>query len=292
MSNKNNRNNQRQQTAQQVNNPQETNMPQVNNPQETNMPQDSNPQDPTLLQNTNLQDTNNPTNSPEGTTEETSETIQAPQSPQDNSLVGNSPVDNSQAETVVTQTTTTEDLNPVKVTEVSKPMGRQLNQGRVLAPVISEFASLEEIQSEISMSDNLHMQMLNESLKKLENRLGITTNSPMEDVAKAMVGLHNTLLGVINNAKTNQDFNEQWAFVLKFFEEHKNNGLGQHRVYRGVAYWPKSQDEYMHYQALLNLIYVTNNIPKDKWSKNINFTAVTKHPVTDAGRGRLMGYYL
>lgn len=276
MSNKNNRNNQRQQTALQV-----------NNPQETNMPQDSSPQDPTLLQNTNLQDTNNPTNSPEGTTEETSETIQTPQSPQDNS-----PVDNSQAETVVTQTTTTEDLNPVKVTEVSKPMGRQLNQGRVLAPVISEFASLEEIQSEISTSNNLYMQMLNESLQKLENRLGITTNSPMEDVAKAMVGLHNTLLGVINNAKTNQDFNEQWTFVLKFFEENKNNGLGHHRVYRGVAYWPKSQDEYMHYQALLNLIYVTNNIPKDKWAKNINFTAVTKHPVTDAGRGRLMGYYL
>jgi hypothetical protein len=204
----------------------------------------------------------------------------------------NNPQGLNQEETVVTQTTTTEDLNPVKVTETNKPVGRQLNQGKVLAPVTTESASLEEIQSEISMSDNLHMQMLNESLKKLENRLGITTNSPMEDVAKAMVGLHNTLLGVINNAKTNQDFNEQWAFVLKFFEEHKNNGLGHHRVYRGVAYWPKSQDEYMHYQALLNLIYVTNNIPKDKWSKNINFTAVTKHPVTDAGRGRLMGYYL
>lgn len=174
--------------------------------------------------------------------------------------------------------------------QISQP--RPVAQLKTLKPVVSEEASVDEIRENANKNNNLNMQMLIETLTKLENRLGPRTQSPMEETVKAMVGLHSTLVNVINNSKSVQEFREQWELVLKMFKEHEKGGFGQHRLYRAVAYWPKSQDEYMHFQSLMNLIYVTNHMDRAVWAKNINFNAIGKAPITDAGRSRLMSYYL
>ena len=180
---------------------------------------------------------------------------------------------------------------PVKPTPVPQPANRPQAPVKTIVPVAVE-QTVSSITTVANEKGDLRMQTLIQTLETLEKNLSRRVQINMDDVAKNMVGLHNCLLNVINGNKTNAEFKQQWELVLKFFEEKKDDGFGMNRLYRGVAFWPKSQDEYVHFQSLVNLIYVTNNVARENWQKELNFTRLTNHPVTEAGRGRLLSYYL
>ena len=180
---------------------------------------------------------------------------------------------------------------PVKPTPVPQPANRPQAPVKTIVPVAVE-QTVSSITAVANEKGDLRMQTLIQTLETLEKNLSRRVQINMDDVAKNMVGLHNCLLNVINGNKTNAEFKQQWELVLKFFEEKKDDGFGMNRLYRGVAFWPKSQDEYVHFQSLVNLIYVTNNVARENWQKELNFTRLTNHPVTEAGRGRLLSYYL
>ncbi len=180
---------------------------------------------------------------------------------------------------------------PVKPTPVPQPANRPQAPVKTIVPVAVE-QTVSSITTIANEKGDLRMQTLIQTLETLEKNLSRRVQINMDDVAKNMVGLHNCLLNVINGNKTNAEFKQQWELVLKFFEEKKDDGFGMNRLYRGVAFWPKSQDEYVHFQSLVNLIYVTNNVARENWQKELNFTRLTNHPVTEAGRGRLLSYYL
>ena len=180
---------------------------------------------------------------------------------------------------------------PVKPTPVPQPANRPQAPVKTIVPVAVE-QTVSSMTADANEKGDLRMQTLIQTLETLEKNLSRRVQINMDDVAKNMVGLHNCLLNVINGNKTNAEFKQQWELVLKFFEEKKDDGFGMNRLYRGVAFWPKSQDEYVHFQSLVNLIYVTNNVARENWQKELNFTRLTNHPVTEAGRGRLLSYYL
>ena len=177
----------------------------------------------------------------------------------------------------------TEVVAPVKPAPVPQPANRPQAPVKTIVPVAVE-QTVSSITAVANEKGDLRMQTLIQTLETLEKNLSRRVQINMDDVAKNMVGLHNCLLNVINGNKTNAEFKQQWEFVLKFFEEKKNDGFGMNRLYRGVAFWPKSQDEYVHFQSLVNLIYVTNNVARENWQKELNFTRLTNHPVTEAGR--------
>ena len=185
----------------------------------------------------------------------------------------------------------TEVVAPVKPTPVPQPANRPQAPVKTIVPVAVE-QTVSSMTAVANEKGDLRMQTLIQTLETLEKNLSRRVQINMDDVAKNMVGLHNCLLNVINGNKTNAEFKQQWEFVLKFFEEKKDDGFGMNRLYRGVAFWPKSQDEYVHFQSLVNLIYVTNNVARENWQKELNFTRLTNPPVTEAGRGRLLSYYL
>ena len=94
-----------------------------------------------------------------------------------------------------------------------------------------------------------------------------------------------------DNRKTQAEFRAQWNFVLTFFKENEADGFSMTRMYRGAPFWTLSHDEYQTFQALINLIEASNRWGVEGCRKHINFVKLTKHPVTESGRGRLLSFY-
>lgn len=190
--------------------------------------------------------------------------------------------DTQQATQVQTTETTT------KVTEEPKKEPEQ-NQRRTVGVSAGTLTAVHQAPESSELPDNL--ASLEHNLKRFEERLSRRTSIPVDEVAKQMNGLYSLLVNTINANKSIRDFTTEWSFICSFFKQHQNEGLSVARLYRGVTMWPRSQDDYLHFQSLINLIYVTNNEDRKNLEKQVNLNKVTKG-LTEGGRGRILSFYL
>lgn len=188
----------------------------------------------------------------------------------------------TKVQTTETNTKATEE--PKK--EVQQPAQQQRRAVGVSAGTLT---SVDLVEETAELPDNL--VSLRHNLRRFEERLSRRTSIPVDEVAKQMNGLYSLLVNTINANKSIRDFTAEWSFICSFFKEHQTEGFSVARLYRGVTMWPRSQDDYLHFQSLINLIYVTNNEDRKNLEKQVNLNKVTKG-LTEGGRGRILSFYL
>lgn len=149
-------------------------------------------------------------------------------------------------------------------------------------------ATLTELANK---ENNLNMQILIENLTTIERNLSRNVETTPAESAKHMQSLYRTILQTINADKPLRQFRQEWEFILQFFKEKEKGGLGGARLYRGVAFWSLGHDEYVLYQSFMNLIEATNRWGATGCKPYVDMNRVVKHPVSEAGRGRLLSFY-
>lgn len=158
-------------------------------------------------------------------------------------------------------------------------------------PAPEELASVADLVKNANDNNNLMMQLLIQNLDSLHTAFSKKTVSDNQKAGSNMVGLYRVLIGVINGDKSLVEFRQQWTFLLKYFKENETDGFGGHRLFRGVAFWPLSHEEYETFTSIWNLIDASNRWGVSDCRKFVNFVKVTKFPVSEAGRGRLLNFY-
>lgn len=158
-------------------------------------------------------------------------------------------------------------------------------------PVPEELASVADLVKNANDKNDFNMQVLIQNLDNLQEAFSRKTVSDNQKAGSNMVGLYRVILGVINSDKSLGEFRQQWEFLLKYFKENEKDGFGGHRLFRGVAFWPLSHEEYEMFTSLWNLIDASNRWGVSDCRKFINLVKVTKDPVSEAGRGRLLNFY-
>lgn len=158
-------------------------------------------------------------------------------------------------------------------------------------------ASLDESESiavrlkEANDSKNLKLLMIAENFQNLNMAFGRRVESNPQQAGANMVSLFRVFMTLFNGDKTQAEFSQQWEFVLRFFKENEKDGFGGARLYRGAPFWTLSHDDYQTFQAITNLIDAHNRWGSVKCRQYVDFVKLTKPPMTEAGRGRLLGYY-
>ena len=179
-----------------------------------------------------------------------------------------------------------------QATEVSKDTETQ-KPSRPQAPVVGKIQKLSEdesLEALLASAKDSSVSILAERLNHYNDRLSSRTQMPMVDVANTMVGLYNQLVNVFNSEGSDVAFRQRWGVVLKVFQQYKNDGLSLTRIYRGVAHWPKGQDEYRHFQSLVNLIYYVNEHGTKNIHREISLIKASAL-LTTLGRGRLAALF-
>ena len=154
-----------------------------------------------------------------------------------------------------------------------------------------EGASVASLIQTATEEKNIGMQILIKNLEDMNLAFSRRVQTTPQQAGANMVSLHRVLLNVLNTDKTQAEFRAQWNFVLTFFKENEADGFSMTRMYRGAPFWTLSHDEYQTFQALINLIEASNRWGVEGCRKHINFVKLTKHPVTESGRGRLLSFY-
>lgn len=157
--------------------------------------------------------------------------------------------------------------------------------------VPSEEQTLAQLIDNANKENNLNMQILIENLSGIERNLSRAVETTPAESAKHMQSLYRVLTQAINADKTHQQFKQEWSLIVKLFKEKENGGFSGARLYRGVAFWALGHDEYKHYQSLMNLIEASNRWGTQEMKKYVNLTSCVVHPISEAGRGRLLSYY-
>lgn len=174
----------------------------------------------------------------------------------------------------------------------NKKVNRQFNISVPLPEAaVNEDTTVANMVENATKNKNLGLQMLIDNLNLVENNLSRNVATTPQESVKHMLSLFRVLLGVINNDKTQTSFYEQWSYVLKFFKEKQSDGLGAHRIFRGISFWGLGHDEFKLFQSLTNLIEVSNRLGIQECRPFVNFSKIIKDPISDAGRGRLLSYY-
>lgn len=189
-------------------------------------------------------------------------------------------------ETTETSTKATEEPKKEVQQQVQQPAQ---NQRRTVGVSAGTLTSVDQTAETTDLPANL--ASLEHNLQRFEERLSRRTSISVDEVAKQMNGLYALLVNTINADKSIRDFTAEWSFICGFFKKHQTEGLSVARIYRGVTMWPRSQDDYMHFQSLINLIYVTNNEDRKNLEKQVNLNKVTKG-LNEGGRGRILSFYL
>jgi hypothetical protein len=192
----------------------------------------------------------------------------------------------TQVQTTETSTKVTEEPKKEVQQEAQQPVQPQRRTVGVSAGTLT---SVDRVEETADLPNNL--VSLEHNLKRFEKRLSRRTSIPVDEVAKQMNGLYSLLVNAINANKSIRDFTAEWSFICSFFKKHQTEGFSVARLYRGVTMWPRSQDDYLHFQSLINLIYVTNNEDRKNLEKQVNLNKVTKG-LTEGGRGRILSFYL
>lgn len=135
------------------------------------------------------------------------------------------------------------------------------------------------------------MQILINNLNTLHTAFSRNVESTPHQAGANMVSLFRVFLNLVNGDKTQAEFRQQWDYTLKFFKEKENDGFGINRLFRGAPFWSLSHEDYQTFQAITNMIEATNRWGVRDCKKYINFVKLTKHPITETGRGRLLSYY-
>ena len=238
-------------------------------------------------------DSTKPSNSTEQlqATEASGQATQATDSTQAQATADNTTVTQTQASTTAPSTTATEVKMP-QAAEVAKEAETQ-KPSRPHAPVVSQVrvaAEDESLEVLLEAAQDSSVAILAERLSHYNERLSSRTQMPMVDVANTMVGLYNQLVNVFNSEGSDVAFRQRWGVVLKVFQKYQNDGLALTRVYRGVAHWPKGQEEYRHFQSLVNLIYFVNENGTEKIHREISLIKASSL-LSTLGRGRLAALF-
>lgn len=208
----------------------------------------------------------------------------------------NSP-ENQASETkaeATTQAMTNE--RPVKmpeVAEIQQPVANELTPRRGVPTPKSDLRAgvvPTGIEAILASTEDVSVHHLAERLENFNQKLGHTSGLQPHHCGDQMFGLYNTLVNALNASGTDKSFRSRFAVILEIFKKNEKNGLGPHRLYRGVAFWPKGQPEYIHYQALTNMIWVLNNVPANEARSQINLIKCFEG-LNDMGRSRLASYF-
>lgn len=195
--------------------------------------------------------------------------------------------------------------NSEKANEVQETLEKEI----VSLDALEENSNTDtEVQEEVSNSEETQVtQVKSESGKKKEEvfmaveKVLFSLNAYKEamDINKAVVpeeggrwqySLFTTLKSILS-AKTQEDFNKEWATVLNFFFENKDGIFNEKFIMRFPQYWPGTDTEFNLFRNLVWLIIQTADKAKRKTNlKSINLDNIFSK-LKEEEKNKLINFY-